>query len=458
MSQPSLPKGTRDFAPEVMVKRNYIFNTIRSVFERFGYQPLETPSMENLETLTGKYGEEGDQLIFKILNNGDYLKDVDSGLIESRDTKKLAFAICERALRYDLTVPFARFVAMNKNTLAFPFKRYQIQPVWRADRPQRGRYREFYQCDVDVVGSDSLVHEVELIQIFDSVLGSLKLPSIIKLNNRKVLSGIAEVAGVTEKFTDLTVAIDKLDKVGLDGVVKELLQRGFTQEQVDAIMPLFALQGTNESKMEALQSLLAASVIGMKGLEELRFIVNYVSELGLEHCELELDFTLARGLNYYTGAIFEVKAKAVQMGSICGGGRYDNLTGIFGVPGLSGVGISFGADRIYDVLNETNAFPADASGTTKVLFANFGEREERYGMKVLREIRNAGINAEMYPSAEKMKKQFKYADDKRIPFVVVIGEQEMEQGKLAVKKMSTGEQQLLSISETVALLSSDGAK
>ena len=450
MSQVGIPKGTRDFAPEVMVRRNYIFFVIRSAFERYGYLPLETPSMENLSTLTGKYGEEGDQLIFKVLNNGDYLKDAEDAALSQRDSKKLSFSICDRALRYDLTVPFARFVVMNHNQLALPFKRYQIQPVWRADRPQKGRYREFYQCDADVVGSNSLINEVELIQIFDEVLTRLELPDFsIKINNRKILSGMAEVAQASDKMMDMTIAIDKLDKIGADGVAKELREKGFTEGQLNIINGVLTLSGSNNEKVDQIERLLGSSEIAQKGIAELRFILSRVDAVGLERGKLELDLTLARGLNYYTGAIFEVKANGVQMGSICGGGRYDDLTGIFGVPGLSGVGISFGADRIYDVMNELNLFPAEIGATTKVLFANFGEQEEMFILPVLRDLRKAGVNAEIYPEAAKMKKQFKYADDKKIPFVAIIGADEMANGQVSLKNMQTGDQTSMAIADLV---------
>jgi histidyl-tRNA synthetase len=453
MSQVGIPKGTRDFGPDVMVKRNYIFSVIRKTFERFGYLPLETPTMENLSTLTGKYGEEGDQLIFKVLNNGDYLKDADDGALSQRDSRKLSFSICDRALRYDLTVPFARFVVMNHNQLALPFKRYQIQPVWRADRPQKGRYREFYQCDVDVVGSNSLLNEVELIQIFDEVLTNLGLPDFsIKLNNRKILSGIAEVAGAAAQMMDMTIAIDKLDKIGVDGVEKELREKGFKDDQLKVINSVLNISGSNEEKLTQLRGILSASEIAMKGIEEVQYILTRVSSVGLERAKLELDLTLARGLNYYTGAIFEVKANGVQMGSICGGGRYDDLTGIFGLPGLSGVGISFGADRIYDVMTELQLFPQEIGATTKLLFANFGETEEIYSLPILRQIRQAGINAEIYPEAAKMKKQFKYADDKNIPFVAIIGADEMANGTIALKNMQSGEQANLRLEELIAQL------
>lgn len=448
-----IPKGTRDFGPEVMVRRNYIFGVIKNIFERYGYLPLETPTMENLSTLTGKYGDEGDQLIFKVLNNGDYLKDADDAALSSRDSKKLSFSICDRALRYDLTVPFARFVVMNHNQLALPFKRYQIQPVWRADRPQKGRYREFYQCDVDVVGSNSLINEVELIQIFDDVLTQLGLPDFtIKINNRKLLTGLAALTGAPERMMDMTVAIDKLDKIGVDGVKKELLEKGFSESQWNIIESVLTLEGSNDEKLERMKTLLGENEIALKGIEEMQFILNRVKATGLERAKLELDLTLARGLNYYTGAIFEVKANGVQMGSICGGGRYDDLTGIFGLPGLSGVGISFGADRIYDVMMELNLFPTEIGATTKILFTNFGEQEEMHILPILRKIRQAGINAEIYPEAAKMKKQFKYADDKKIPFVGVLGTEEIQKNLIALKNMSSGEQDLLTLEQVIEKL------
>jgi histidyl-tRNA synthetase len=452
MSQPSIPKGTRDFSPQVMVRRNYIFNVIRTVFQRYGYMPLETPSMENVETLTGKYGDEGDKLIFRILDSGDYLKSVPEEALQQRQLNVITKEIAEKALRYDLTVPFARFVVMNQHSIAFPFKRYQIQPVWRADRPQKGRYREFYQCDADVVGSDSLLNEVELIQIFDDALTSLKVPSVIKINNRKILQGIAELAGVAERMMEMTIAIDKLDKVGEEGVVKELNERGFSDGSIETIRGLFALSGSNEERLATLGNLLAQSQAGMKGIDELRYVMARAQDIGLKTATLELDVTLARGLNYYTGAIFEVKAVGVQMGSICGGGRYDDLTGIFGLKGVSGVGISFGADRIYDVMTELNVFPADAMQSTKVLFANFGEQEEKHSMKLLRQLRDAGINAEIYPENAKMKKQFKYADDKQIPYVAVIGEEEMNKQVVSLKHMLSGEQTVLTIEELIEQL------
>ena len=452
MSQPSIPKGTRDFSPEVMVRRNYIFNTIRTVFQRYGYMPLETPCMENVETLTGKYGDEGDKLIFRILDSGDYLKSVSDEALQQRQLNAVTKVIAEKALRYDLTVPFARFVVMNQNAIAFPFKRYQIQPVWRADRPQKGRYREFYQCDADVVGSDSLLNEVELVQIFDDALSMLRVPAIIKINNRKILQGVAEIAGVSDRMMEMTIAIDKLDKVGEDGVVKELTERGFAEAAIQTIRGLFSLSGSNEERLSILQQLLSRSEAGMKGIEELRFVMERVQEIGLKTALLELDVTLARGLNYYTGAIFEVKATGVQMGSICGGGRYDDLTGIFGLKGVSGVGISFGADRIYDVMTELSLFPADAMQSTKVLFANFGEREERYCMQLLRQLRDAGINAEIYPESAKMKKQFKYADDKHIPFVAIVGDEEMSKQVVSLKNMLTGEQAQHTVEELIEKL------
>jgi histidyl-tRNA synthetase len=445
MSQPSIPKGTRDFSPEVMVRRNYIFNTIRSVFQRYGYMPLETPSMENVETLTGKYGDEGDKLIFRILDSGDYLKSIPDEALQQRQLNAVTKGIAEKALRYDLTVPFARYVVMNQHSIAFPFKRYQIQPVWRADRPQKGRYREFYQCDADVVGSDSLLNEIELIQIFDDALTALKVPAVVKINNRKILQGVAELAGVPERMMEMTIAIDKLDKIGEEGVVKELVERGFSESAVQTIRGLFALSGNNEERLVMLEQLLSQSEAGRKGIDELRYVLARVQDVGLKTCMLELDITLARGLNYYTGAIFEVKATGVQMGSICGGGRYDDLTGIFGLKGVSGVGISFGADRIYDVMTELQVFPENAMQSTKVLFANFGIEEEKHCLKIMRQLRDAGINAEIYPESAKMKKQFKYADDKHIPFVAIVGEEEMKSGVVSLKHMASGEQTASSI-------------
>ena len=454
MSQPSIPKGTRDFSPEIMVKRNYIFGIIRQAFERFGYMPLETPSMENVETLTGKYGDEGDKLIFRILDSGDYLKEVGDDTLQTRNLNQLTKSIAEKALRYDLTVPFARYVVMNQNKIAFPFKRYQIQPVWRADRPQKGRYREFYQCDADVVGSDSLLNEVELVQIFDEVLTKLKVPSTIKINNRKILYGIAEVAGIADRMMEMTIAIDKLDKIGEDGVIQELRGREFSDDSINVIKGLFGMTGDNESRLNAISVMLRGSETGQKGVEELKSIFKDVQTLGLNDCEMELDITLARGLNYYTGAIFEVKAKNVQMGSICGGGRYDDLTGIFGLKGVSGVGISFGADRIFDVMSELNVFPSGTDSTTQVLFVNFGKTEELYCMKLLRDIRKAGINAEIFPEAAKMKKQFKYADDKGIPFVATVGTDEMSKGQVSLKNMKTGDQKMISVDDMIEAIMS----
>jgi histidyl-tRNA synthetase len=454
MSQPSIPKGTRDFSPEIMVKRNYIFGIIKQAFERFGYMPLETPSMENVETLTGKYGDEGDKLIFRILDSGDYLKEVGDDTLQTRNLNQLTKSIAEKALRYDLTVPFARYVVMNQNKIAFPFKRYQIQPVWRADRPQKGRYREFYQCDADVVGSDSLLNEVELVQIFDEVLTKLKVPSTIKINNRKILYGIAEVAGIADRMMEMTIAIDKLDKIGEDGVIQELRGREFSDDSINVIKGLFGMTGDNESRLNAISVMLRGSETGQKGVEELKSIFKDVQTLGLNDCEMELDITLARGLNYYTGAIFEVKAKNVQMGSICGGGRYDDLTGIFGLKGVSGVGISFGADRIFDVMSELNVFPSGTDSTTQVLFVNFGKTEELYCMKLLRDIRKAGINAEIFPEAAKMKKQFKYADDKGIPFVATVGTDEMSKGQVSLKNMKTGDQKMISVDDMIEAIKS----
>ncbi len=449
---PSIPKGTRDFAPTIMVKRNYIFTTIKKTFERYGYMPLETPCMEDIETLTGKYGDEGDKLIFRILDSGDFLKDTPAEILQVKNSALVSKSISGKALRYDLTVPFARFVVMNRNDIAFPFKRYQIQPVWRADRPQRGRYREFYQCDVDVVGSDSLLYEVELVQIFDDVLSDLKIPSVIKLNNRKILSGIAEVAGITERMMEMTIAIDKLDKIGEDGVVKELRDRNFSDDAIEKISILFKSNGTNDEKISALKTKLQTSEIGLKGIEELNFIFDYVKTLGLKTATVEFDATLARGLNYYTGAIFEVKVRDFNMGSICGGGRYDDLTGIFGMPGVSGVGISFGADRIYDVMSELKLFPDENMSTTKILFANFGKAEEMKSVQLASQLRMAGINSEVYPDAAKMKKQFKYADDKNIPLVAIIGEDELKNNTVTVKDMKTGEQKSIATSDLITTL------
>lgn len=446
MQKPSIPKGTRDFSPVEMAKRNYIFKTIQDVYHLYGFEQIETPAMENLSTLMGKYGEEGDKLLFKILNSGDYLSGANEADLQARNSLRLTNQISEKGLRYDLTVPFARYVVMHRNEISFPFKRYQIQPVWRADRPQKGRYREFFQCDADVVGSDSLLNEVELIQIMDEVYRRFGIRVCIKMNNRKILSGIAEVIGQPDKIIDITVAIDKLDKIGLENVNAELASKGIPSEAIDQLQPIIQLNGTYQEKLAVLKQVLGTSEIGIKGLEELEFIFRKIESLGLKN-ELELDLTLARGLNYYTGAIFEVKALDVQIGSITGGGRYDNLTGVFGLSGVSGVGISFGADRIFDVLNQLELYPAESVQTTQVLFVNFGEKEEDYILPVTNELRALGIRTEMYPEAVKMKKQMSYADAKKIPFVVIVGENEINDGKFALKNMLTGEQQMLTKEE-----------
>ena len=448
-TKPGIPKGTRDFSPEEMAKRNYIFDTIREVFYRYGFQQIETPSMENLSTLMGKYGEEGDKLLFKIQNSGDYFSGLTDEELLSRNAAKLASKFCEKGLRYDLTVPFARYVVMHRDELTFPFKRFQIQPVWRADRPQKGRYREFYQCDADVVGSNSLLNEVELVQMIDAVFQKFGIRVSIKINNRKILTGIAEIIGEADKIVDITVAIDKLDKIGLDNVNAELASKGIPQEAIDKLQPIIMLSGTNAEKLETLKTVLAASETGLKGVEESEFILNTVARLGVKS-EVELDLTLARGLNYYTGAIFEVKALDVQIGSISGGGRYDNLTGVFGMDGMSGVGISFGADRIYDVLNQLDLYPKDAVNGTQLLFVNFGEGEAAYALPILQQVREAGIRAEIYPDSTKMKKQMSYANSKAIAFVAIIGENEMKEGKVTLKNMATGEQSLVSPEELIA--------
>ena len=450
-AKPSIPKGTRDFSPLEMAKRNYIFNTIREVFHLFGFQQIETPSMENLSTLMGKYGEEGDKLLFKIQNSGDYFSGITDEELLSRNAAKLAGKFCEKGLRYDLTVPFARYVVMHRDELVFPFKRYQIQPVWRADRPQKGRYREFYQCDADVVGSDSLLNEVELVQMIDAVFTRFGVRVAIKINNRKILSGIAEIIGEADKIVDITVAIDKLDKIGLDNVNAELAEKGIPQEAIDKLQPIILLSGTNEEKLTTLKEVLAASETGLKGVEESEFILHTLSQLNILS-EVELDLTLARGLNYYTGAIFEVKALDVQIGSISGGGRYDNLTGVFGMPGVSGVGISFGADRIFDVLNQLDLYPKEAVYGTQLLFVNFGAAEADYCLPVLARVRAAGVRAEIYPDSAKMKKQMSYANAKNIPFVAIVGENEMNEGKITLKDMVSGEQSLLTPDELVATL------
>ncbi|WP_277235005.1 histidine--tRNA ligase [Phocaeicola salanitronis] len=448
-TKPCIPKGTRDFSPEEMAKRNYIFSTIREVFRLYGFQQIETPAMENLSTLMGKYGDEGDKLLFKIQNSGDYFSGLTDEELLSRNAVKLACKFCEKGLRYDLTVPFARYVVMHRDDIAFPFKRFQIQPVWRADRPQKGRYREFYQCDADVVGSDSLLNEVELVQMLDTVFCKFGIRVAIKINNRKILSGIAEIIGEADKITDITVAIDKLDKIGLENVNAELASKGIPQESIAKLQPIILLSGTNQEKLATLKQTLALSETGMKGVEESEFILNTIAGLGIRS-EVELDLTLARGLNYYTGAIFEVKALDVQIGSISGGGRYDNLTGIFGLPGVSGVGISFGADRIYDVLNQLDLYPKDASASTQVLFVNFGSAETAYVLPILAKVREAGIRAEIFPDASKMKKQMSYANAKAIPFVAIAGENEMQEGKLTLKNMTTGEQHLVTPDELIA--------
>lgn len=447
-SNPTIPKGSRDFSPLEMSRRNYIFSTIKTVFEKYGYAPIETPAMENLSTLMGKYGEEGDKLLFKVLNSGDFLSKVS---IENTDSKKWTTAICEKGLRYDLTVPFARYVVMHQNELTFPFKRYQIQPVWRADKPQKGRYREFYQCDADIIGSKSLINEAELVAIIKNVFDTLSISVTIKMNNRKILSAIAELIGAPEKIIDITVAIDKLDKIGLENVNKELMLKGLSQEMIDKIQPIINLSGSNDSKIEVLSSLFESVEIGKKGVDEMKAVFNYVKAMGID-CNLELDLTLARGLNYYTGAIFEVKADEATMGSISGGGRYDDLTGIFGLKDMSGVGISFGADRIYDVLNELNRFPETLSSITKVLFCNFGILEEEFTLPYVNKLRGAGVNCEIYPENAKMKKQFSYADNKSIPFVVICGENEMNEGVFNVKNMKTGEQSKIKKEELIDFL------
>ena len=447
--KPSIPKGTRDFSPIEMARRNYIFNTIKDVFLLYGFQQIETPAIENLSTLMGKYGEEGDKLLFKILNSGDYLKDAPDGLLSAHDSLHLTTKISEKGLRYDLTVPFARYVVQHRNDLQMPFKRYQVQPVWRADRPQKGRYREFYQCDADIVGSDSLWNEVELVTMIDEVFNRFGINVAIKLNNRKILSGIAEVIGAADKIIDITVAIDKLDKIGIDNVNAELKEKGLTDEAIATLQPLLALDGTNEERLTSLAGMLAGSEMGMKGIQEMRYVLDHVATLGTR-AQVELDVSLARGLNYYTGTILEVKALDVAIGSITGGGRYDNLTGVFGMDGLSGVGISFGADRIYDVLGQLDLYPAQVTTATQLLFINFGEQETDYCLPVLSEARQSGLRCELYPDAAKMKKQMQYANQKQIPFVALAGENEMAQGRLTLKNMLTGEQTLLTPQELIA--------
>lgn len=450
-TKPSIPKGTRDFSPVEMAKRNYIFDTIRSVYALYGFQQIETPAMENLSTLMGKYGEEGDKLLFKILNSGNFLSGVDTADLSSENTNKLAAQLCEKGLRYDLTVPFARYVVQHREELTMPFKRYQIQPVWRADRPQKGRYREFYQCDADVVGSDSLLNEVELMQIVDTVFTKFGIRVCIKINNRKILTGIAEMIGESDKIVDITVAMDKLDKIGLDAVNAELAKAGISAEAIEKLQPIILLEGSNEEKLNTMKQVLAESETGLKGVEECSFVLQTLQSLGLKN-ELELDLTLARGLNYYTGCIFEVKALDVQIGSITGGGRYDNLTGIFGMPGLSGVGISFGADRIFDVLNQLDLYPKEATTGTELLFVNFGSAETAYCLPILTAARQAGIRCEIYPDSTKMKKQMSYANAKNIPFVAIAGENEMNEQKVTLKNMITGEQMLVSQEELIQVV------
>ncbi|ERJ98355.1 histidine--tRNA ligase [Segatella salivae] len=447
--KPSIPKGTRDFGPEEMAKRNYIFNTIKDVYALYGFEQIETPAMETLQTLMGKYGEEGDKLLFKILNSGDYLNKISDEELNERNSLHLASKLCEKGLRYDLTVPFARYVVMHRDELQLPFKRYQIQPVWRADRPQKGRYREFYQCDADVVGSDSLLNEVELMQIVDTVFTKFGIRIQIKINNRKILSGIAEVLDEADKIVDITVAIDKLEKIGLENVNVELKTGGITDEAIEKLQPILTMQGSNEDKLKTIEKVLESSEVGLKGVEETRFILDTLNSVGLNN-EIQLDLTLARGLNYYTGAIFEVKALDTPMGSITGGGRYDNLTGIFGMPGLSGVGISFGADRIYDVLNTLELYPKEMLSSTQVLFINFGEKETAYCLPFIAEIRKNGIRAEIFPDKAKMKRQMNYANAKNIPYVVFAGEDEIEKGKLMLKDMQSGEQKLVTAKELIA--------
>lgn len=450
-AKPSIPKGTRDFSPVEMAKRNYIFNTIRDVYHLYGFEQIETPSMEMLSTLMGKYGDEGDKLLFKIQNSGDYFSGITDEELLSRNAVKLASKFCEKGLRYDLTVPFARYVVMHRDELTFPFKRYQIQPVWRADRPQKGRYREFYQCDADVVGSDSLLNEVELMQIVDTVFSRFGIRVCIKINNRKILTGIAEIIGEADKIVDITVAIDKLDKIGLDNVNAELKEKGISDEAVAKLQPIILLSGSNAEKLQTLKTVLAASETGLKGVEECEFILAALAAMNMKN-EIELDLTLARGLNYYTGAIFEVKALDVQIGSITGGGRYDNLTGVFGMSGVSGVGISFGADRIFDVLNQLDLYPKEAVNGTQLLFVNFGEKEAAYCLPLLVKARGAGIRSEIFPDSAKMKKQMNYANAKNIPFVAIVGENEMNESKVMLKNMESGEQKLVNADEMIAVI------
>ncbi len=449
--KPSIPKGTRDFTPQEMAKRNYIFNTIKDVFRLYGFQQIETPAMENLSTLMGKYGDEGDKLLFKILNSGDFLSNVSDEELSEKNSVQLTGKISDKGLRYDLTVPFARFVVQNRNEISFPFRRYQIQPVWRADRPQKGRYREFYQCDVDVVGSDSLINELELIQIVDEVYRRLKINVVLKINNRKILSGIAEIVGEAERITDITVAIDKLDKIGLENVNKEMAEKGISDEAIEKIQPILKLSGSNQDKLNQLKTILASSEVGLKGVEEMETIFSLCESVHLQ-TEVEFDLTLARGLNYYTGAIFEVKALDVEIGSITGGGRYDNLTGVFGMPDVSGVGISFGADRIYDVLNQLNLYPETSADQTQILFVSFGEKELAYCLPWANALRKQGFNVEIYPETTKMKKQMSYADSNKIPFVAIVGENEIKENKVMLKNMKSGEQKLVDMNELSGIL------
>ncbi|SHF66026.1 histidyl-tRNA synthetase [Mariniphaga anaerophila] len=451
--KPSIPKGTRDFSPAEMVRRNYIFDTIKDVFRLYGFQPIETPAMENLSTLMGKYGEEGDKLLFKILNSGDFISKVPQEMLDEKNSNKLTAKISEKGLRYDLTVPFARYVVQYRNDITFPFKRYQIQPVWRADRPQKGRYREFYQCDVDVIGSNSLLNELELVQIIDNVFERLQINTVVKINNRKILAGIAEAIGEADRMVDITVAIDKLDKIGLEKVNAEMLEKGISQEAVNKLQPILTLEGSTAEKLQQIETVIGETETGAKGIAEMKTLFGYIAKFNLK-TDVELDLTLARGLNYYTGAIFEVKSKDVQIGSICGGGRYDDLTGIFGMPDVSGVGVSFGAERIYDVLTQLNLFPGESLETTKVLFVNFGEKEEAYCLPVLAQLRKNGVNAEIFPESAKMKKQMNYANRKDIPFVVLAGDNEIEAQKFTLKNMETGEQHLVSAEELTKIVCS----
>ncbi|WP_321343938.1 histidine--tRNA ligase [uncultured Draconibacterium sp.] len=449
--KPSIPKGTRDFSPSEMVRRNYIFNTIKDVFRLYGFQPIETPAMENLSTLMGKYGEEGDKLLFKILNSGDFISKVPQEMLDEKNSNKLTTKLSEKGLRYDLTVPFARYVVQYRNDIAFPFKRYQIQPVWRADRPQKGRYREFYQCDVDVIGSNSLLNEVELVQIIDEVFQRLGIKTTVKINNRKILAGIAEAIGEADRMVDITVAIDKLDKIGLEKVNAEMLEKGISQEAVDKLQPILKLEGSTVEKLAQIETVIGGTEIGAKGIAEMRTMFAYLVNVEL-NTTVELDLTLARGLNYYTGAIFEVKSNDVQIGSICGGGRYDDLTGIFGMPDVSGVGVSFGAERIYDVLVQLNAFPEESLESTKALFVNFGEKEEAYCLPVLAQLRKNGVNAEIFPESAKMKKQMTYANRKEIAYVILAGDNEIAARKFTLKNMESGEQQLVDAQELINIL------